>query len=153
MAWGGSDLVWISLGGSCESSAFLLVRDADAAPGYVGDDGADLLCSGPGTDDELAGDPITGGDLVSSLRLLREVLRALLEGVPAHLSVDRIGQEPGRQLRVRVVRGELERVLEGRLGLREVALHDRAPRGGVRRHRGSERRVHEPGASARDHTQ
>ncbi len=30
--------------------------------------------------------------LVSSLRLLREVLRALLEGVPAHLSVDRIGQ-------------------------------------------------------------
>ncbi len=62
-AWGGSDLVWISLGGSCESSAFLLVRDADAAPGYVGDDGADLLCSGPGTDDELAGDPITGGDL------------------------------------------------------------------------------------------
>ena len=26
------------------------------------------------------------------LRLLREVLRALLEGVPAHLSVDRIGQ-------------------------------------------------------------
>ncbi len=28
----------------------------------------------------------------SSLRLLREVLRALLEGVPAHLSVERIGQ-------------------------------------------------------------
>jgi hypothetical protein len=34
-AWGGSDLVWISLDGSCESSAFLLVRDADAAPGAV----------------------------------------------------------------------------------------------------------------------
>ena len=30
--------------------------------------------------------------LGSSLRLLREVLRALLEGVPAHLSVDDIGQ-------------------------------------------------------------
>ena len=30
--------------------------------------------------------------LGSSLRLLREVLRALLEGVPAHLSVDEIGQ-------------------------------------------------------------
>jgi cobalt-zinc-cadmium efflux system protein len=30
--------------------------------------------------------------LASSLRLLREVLRALLEGVPAHLSVERIGQ-------------------------------------------------------------
>lgn len=30
--------------------------------------------------------------LVSSLRLLREVLRALLEGVPAHLSVERVGQ-------------------------------------------------------------
>ena len=31
--------------------------------------------------------------LVSSLRLLREVLRALLEGVPVHLSVDSIGNE------------------------------------------------------------
>ena len=30
--------------------------------------------------------------LGSSLRLLREVLRALLEGVPAHLSIERIGQ-------------------------------------------------------------
>ncbi|MFZ4535106.1 cation diffusion facilitator family transporter [Propionivibrio sp.] len=30
--------------------------------------------------------------LGSSLRLLREVLRALLEGVPAHLSIDQIGQ-------------------------------------------------------------
>ncbi|MEI7430094.1 MAG: cation diffusion facilitator family transporter [Betaproteobacteria bacterium] len=30
--------------------------------------------------------------LVSSLRLLRDVLRALLEGVPAHLSFDEIGQ-------------------------------------------------------------
>lgn len=30
--------------------------------------------------------------LASSLRLLREILRALLEGVPAHLSVERIGQ-------------------------------------------------------------
>ena len=30
--------------------------------------------------------------LASSLRLLREILRALLEGVPAHLSLDRIGQ-------------------------------------------------------------
>jgi len=30
--------------------------------------------------------------LASSLRLLREVVRALLEGVPAHLSVERIGQ-------------------------------------------------------------
>jgi len=30
--------------------------------------------------------------LGSSLRLLREVLRALLEGVPAHLSLERIGQ-------------------------------------------------------------
>lgn len=30
--------------------------------------------------------------LVSSLRLLREVLRALLEGVPAHLCVDEIGR-------------------------------------------------------------
>lgn len=30
--------------------------------------------------------------LASTLRLLREVLRALLEGVPAHLSLERIGQ-------------------------------------------------------------
>ena len=30
--------------------------------------------------------------LVSSLRLLREVLRALLEGVPAHISFEQIGQ-------------------------------------------------------------
>jgi cobalt-zinc-cadmium efflux system protein len=30
--------------------------------------------------------------LASSLRLLREVLRALLEGVPVHLSVEHIGQ-------------------------------------------------------------
>jgi cobalt-zinc-cadmium efflux system protein len=30
--------------------------------------------------------------LVSSLRLLREILHALLEGAPAHLSVERIGQ-------------------------------------------------------------
>jgi cobalt-zinc-cadmium efflux system protein len=30
--------------------------------------------------------------LVSSLRLLREVLRALLEGVPAHISLEQIGQ-------------------------------------------------------------
>jgi hypothetical protein len=54
-------VAWISVAWSAPTISTCTTGKAPA--GYVGDDGADLLCSGPGTDNELAGDPITGGDL------------------------------------------------------------------------------------------